>query len=101
MGRTAERVYTDPSDIARIEALTAELPSNAQVTIVCKDGATYTGTVAERPIAQLYFDGAGAEGFNAVVCLEDASAGDAGRTLWLDGIAEVRKLDSISGKREA
>lgn len=100
MGRTAERVYTKPSDIARIEALTAELPSNAQVTIVCKDGATYTGTVAERPIAQLYFDDAGKEGFNAVVCLEDEGA-DAGRTLWLDGIAEVRKLDSISGKLEA
>lgn len=100
MGRNAERVYTDPSDIARIEALTAELPSNAQVTIVCKDGAVHTGTVAERPIAQLYLDGEGKEGFNAVVCLEDEGV-DAGRTLWLDGIAEVRKLDSISGKREA
>jgi hypothetical protein len=56
--------------------------------------------VAERPIAQLYLDGEGREGFNAVVCLEDESA-DAGRTLWLDGIAEVRKLDSISGRSEA
>lgn len=100
MGRNAERVCTDSEDIARIEALSAELPSNARVTIVCKDGATWTGTVAERPVAQLYLDGEGREGFNAVVCLEDEGV-EAGRTLWLEDIAEVRKLDSISGHHEA
>jgi hypothetical protein len=73
MTRRAPHVYTDVGDIAHFEALTAQLPSNAHVTVVCKDGSRHTGVVGERPIVQLFFDetgGSGAEGMNAVVRLE-------------------------------
>ncbi|HET7359083.1 MAG TPA: DUF3247 family protein [Rhodanobacteraceae bacterium] len=104
MTRRAPHVYTDVGDIAHFEALTAQLPSNAHVTVVCKDGSRHTGVVGERPIVQLFFDetgGSDAEGMNAVVRLEEPGAPDGSRTLWLDDIIEVRKLDSISGRHEA
>jgi hypothetical protein len=104
MTRRAPHVYTHADDITRIETLAGQLPSNAHVTVTCKDGSSHTGVVGERPILQLFFDDRGgddAEGMNAVVRLEDPAAPDGSRTLWLDDIVEVRKLDSISGQHEA
>jgi hypothetical protein len=104
MTRRAPRVYTHADDIAHLEALTGQLPSNAHVTVVCRDGSRYTGMVGERPAMQLFFDdadGDDAEGMNAVLRLEDPTAPEGSRSLWLDDIVEVRKLDSISGRHEA
>lgn len=96
MSRRSEHVYTDPEDIAWLEALALRLPSNAHVAVQCKDGSQCTGVVSQRPSPQMFYDAEGVEGVNAVLRLEDDQARDGERELWLDRIASVRKLDSIS-----
>jgi len=97
MTRNANRVHTDPGAIARLESLIAALPNGARVELQLDDGPPLRGTVAARPILQLFFGPDGNEGSNAVVRLEPIGADpfDLSRPpqdLWLDSIIAVRDL---------
>jgi Protein of unknown function (DUF3247) len=92
MGRTAENVYTNDSDIRRIQQRVVELPSQARVRITMSSGAVITGTVTERPAAQLFEDASGAAGMNAQVRLDDLAAPPWTAFLWLSDIARVDRL---------
>ncbi len=96
MGRFAERIHTDRADIARLEARLLELPNDARVALRLDDGSELHGTVAARASLQLFEDRDGNEGMNAIVRLEDAVLDDGSRAavhdLWLDRIAEVRRI---------
>lgn len=93
MGRKAPEVVAAPSAIARIEALVASLPSQARVRVTMRDGRVVSGTVAERPAAQLFEDYDGAEGVNSVVRLDDPDAPTWTVYLWLSEIVRVEALD--------
>lgn len=94
MGRHAPQVYTLAADIARIEGLVTQLPSDAHVCIVLRDGARYSGVVSERPALQLFEDAHGVEGMNAQVRLDDPAAPTWTRYLWLGDVARVESLPS-------
>ena len=95
MGRTAERVYTDDADIARLEALVTELPDEARVELLLADGSSVTGTVSVRPTVQTFLDPRGEEGINGVVRIDDAADPSRLHWVWLDRIREVRRLDPV------
>jgi Protein of unknown function (DUF3247) len=95
MASGAEHVYTDPSDIQRIEALIEDLPGNARVTITERDGTISTGIVAVIPGVQVFRDVDGNEGMNAVVRIEDPARSNVIHTIWLDQIVRVEHLDSV------
>lgn len=97
MTRNAQRVHTDPGAIARLESLIAALPNGARVELQLDDGPPLRGTVAARPILQLFFGPDGTEGSNAVVRLEPMGDGafdmsQPPRDLWLDSITGIRDL---------
>lgn len=92
MGRTAQRVYVEPRDIARIQRFVVELPSQAHVRVTMQGGARVTGTVTERPAAQLFENASGAAGMNAQVRLDDPAAPQWSAYLWLGDIERVERL---------
>jgi len=91
MGRRAEKVFTEPQQIERIERLVTELPSQARVRITMCNGDVVSGTVTERPALQLYEDITGAEGVNAELRLDDPAVA-ASIYLWLGDIERVDAL---------
>lgn len=97
MGRLADRVHTDPAEVARIEALIAALPNGAHVALRLDDGREVNGVVAARPIAQLFFDATGTEGTNAVVRIEDRALDRPEQAgwwdVWVDSIVSLHRLD--------
>lgn len=93
MGRTAERVYTDDADIARLEALMQQLPDEARVELLLADGSSVSGVVSVRPTVQAFLDPQGEEGINGVVRIDDADDPSRAHYVWLDLIREVRRLD--------
>ena len=97
MSKYAERVYTEPGEIAGLEERIADLPDNARVTIVEYDGTTTTGVVAALPTVQSFRDADEREGMNGVVRLEDAGLPGGYRTIWLDRIERVIQQDSVKG----
>lgn len=92
MGRKAPEIVVSPAAIAHIEQLVTELPTHAHVRITLRDGRSVTGTVAERPAAQLFKDYDGSEGINSVVRLDDPQAPTWSVYLWLSEIARVEAL---------
>lgn len=100
MGQFAPRVCTRADDVKRLEALIYQLPGNARVRVRCTDGAQVSGLVCVRPTTQAFRDKSGKEGTNGLLRLEDASAPGGEHHVWLDQIAEVYRLDSISGRFE-
>ncbi len=48
----APHVYSDPMLIASLEALLGELPEQARVMLVLKDGSRVAGTVTAQPALQ-------------------------------------------------
>lgn len=94
MGRRAPAVFTAPDDIARIEDLVTQLPSQARVRVTMRSGHVIDGTVTERPATQLFEDDAGSEGFNAVVRLDDPASPPWTVYLWLSDIAQVEQFES-------
>jgi hypothetical protein len=93
MGRTAQKVYTEPRDIERIEQLVTQLPSRANVRITMCNGDILTGWVMERPAAQLYEDpSGGATGMNGEVRLDDPAAPTWSVYLWLGDIERVETI---------
>ncbi|HEY0179076.1 MAG TPA: DUF3247 family protein, partial [Dokdonella sp.] len=93
MGHYARHVCTDPGEIARIEQLVTELPSQARVRLHQRDGAEILGVVTERPAVQLFQDADGIEGVNAFVRLDDPDAPPWSAYIWLSDIERVERLD--------
>lgn len=92
MGQLAEHVYTEQRDIARIESWVEQLDDEARVEIHLADGARVDGYVAARPTIQVFRDGEGREGMNAVVRIDDAVAPEHAHYVWLDRIVDVRRV---------
>lgn len=97
MTRDAAHVTTRPVDVARLQALIGELGNGAHVRLHLADGSEVHGTVAARPVAQVFFGPDGEEGTNAVVRLEEPMlepSRDRGwRDVWLDQIVKIERLD--------
>jgi hypothetical protein len=91
MGRRAEKVFTEPQQVERIERLVTELPSQARVRITMCNGDVVSGTVTERPALQLYEDVSGAEGLNAELRLDDPAV-PASIYVWLGDIERVEPM---------
>ncbi|MFP7723047.1 DUF3247 family protein [Lysobacter sp. A3-1-A15] len=94
MTATVERVYTDPADIDRLQALVAQLPNDAHVELHLDDECHVRGTVSARPTLQAFVDPAGREGMNGLVRIEDRALempeSAQVHDIWLDRIVEVR-----------
>lgn len=97
MGKCAERVYTDQASIRRLESLIDELPTHGHVVLVMKDGSSCDGVVSTRPNMQMFRDADEREGINARVRLQRPDVPDWSRHVWLDQVARVEHLDSITG----
>lgn len=93
MGRNARQVYVDATEVARLEHLVTELPSQAQVRVILRNGDAVSGTVTERPALQLYEDARGIEGFNGELRLDDPRAPPWQAYVWLGDIERVERLD--------
>ena len=87
MSAAPEHLYTRQEDIARMEALVSQLPDEAVVELHLTDGGSI-------PSVQVFRDGDGHEGFNAVVRIDDHRRPDVTHYLWLDRIASVTPLGS-------
>jgi len=93
MGRIADRVYTDQTEITRLELRTEELPDEAVVELMLVDGTRVTGVVVVRPTIQTFRDPEGCEGINGLVRIDELHSGHS-RYLWLDSIQKVTALGS-------
>lgn len=91
MTQLAEHVYTKQHDIARIEAWVGQLDDEAKVAIRLSDGARVEGVVTARPTIQVFRDGSGREGVNAMVRIDDAANPEHAHYLWLDRIIDIRR----------
>src|SRR3546814_10405432 len=91
MTQFAEHVYTAQHDIARIESWAGQLEDEARVEILLVDGARVEGFVAARPTIQVFRDGAGREGMNAMVRIDDQANPEHAHYLWLDRIIDIRR----------
>lgn len=92
MGRTAAIVYTEQREIDRLEQLVTHLPGDVHVRITDAEGRKFEGTVVERPAPQLFENAEGDEGFNAMLRLDDPTATEGTRYLWLGDIRNVEHL---------
>ena len=90
MTQLAENVYTEQRDIARIESWAEQLEDEAKVAIRLADGARVEGFVTARPTIQVFRDGSGREGMNAMVRIDDAVTEHA-HYLWLDHIVDIQR----------
>ena len=97
MTRNAERVHTDPVEIAHIQHRIELLPNGAHVSLRMEDGSQIDGIVAARPVAQVFFGPDGEEGTNAVLRLEQPAMyhPETARVhdVWVDRILAIRRLD--------
>ncbi|MGH8157132.1 MAG: DUF3247 family protein [Rhodanobacter sp.] len=97
MGRQAQRVYTDPASIQKIESLIEELPANGHVVLVMQDGCSCDGVVSTRPNVQVFRDPQEREGVNATVRLQRPDVPEWSRHVWLDQVLRVEHLDPVMG----
>ncbi|MGE8281317.1 MAG: DUF3247 family protein [Stenotrophomonas sp.] len=88
----APHVYSDPMTIAAMEALLGELPGQARVLLVLKDGSRVAGTVTARPALQHYADATEATGVNGTVRLDDLVRACQQHVIWLDSVLDVQHL---------
>lgn len=95
MGRSAERVYTDPADIALLEKWVAELAVNAAVRIVKHDGETVEGVVSVTPTVQVFLGPGEQQGMNGMVRLIDRGRPNWDGLVWLGDIRDIQHLDSV------
>ena len=91
MTQFAEHVYTEQRDIARIESWAEQLEDEARVEIRLADGARVEGFVTARPTIQVFRDGEGREGMNAMVRIDDQADPEHAHYLWLDRIIDIRR----------
>lgn len=95
MGRRAERVYTDPADVAMLEKWVKELAVNAAVRIVKHDDEIVEGVVSVTPTVQMFLGPGDREGMNGVVRLLDMHKPDWDGLVWLGDIRDIQHLDSV------
>jgi hypothetical protein len=95
MGSTAEKVFIEPADIARLERWVEELAVNAHVRVHGVSGPPVEGIVTVTPTVQLFRNASGEEGMNGVVKLEDSRRPDWSGLVWLGDIMRVEHLDSV------
>lgn len=96
MGRIAEKIFTTPADIHRLERLVDELAINARVRLHTVDRRAIEGVVMVTPTVQTFRDPNDDEGINGVVKLEDPARPDWTEYVWLGDIASVEHLDSVT-----
>lgn len=94
MNELPECVVTDADGIDRLNVLIAALDDEEQVRLMLDDGSIAEGVVAVRPTLQVFRDGHGEEGSNALLRLEPLAGDGRPRYLWLDTIASVVRLGS-------
>ena len=100
MGRTAKNVYTEPGDIRRIQGFVVALPGQARVRITTRDGGIHTGTVTERPAAQVFEDASGSTGMNGLLRIDSSGPLEASTYLWLGDIKRVERLIENESSRD-
>ena len=91
MTQFAEQVYTEQRDIARIESWAEQLEDEARVEIRLANGECVEGFVTARPTIQVFRDGEGREGMNAMVRIDDQANPEHAHYLWLDRIVDIRR----------
>ncbi|HSX63857.1 MAG TPA: DUF3247 family protein [Pseudoxanthomonas sp.] len=89
-----DRVFTQPGDVALLEANIAALPDEAIVQLTMEDGSAVRGVVAVRPSAQIFRTDDGQEGINAVLRLDDLDHPEHPHYLWLDQVRDILPLGS-------
>ncbi|SEM07936.1 Protein of unknown function [Pseudoxanthomonas sp. GM95] len=94
MSKYAERVYTDATQIAQLEAWVTQLPSEARVAITLDDGSELQGVVPVQPTVQTFRDAEQREGINGLLRLEDLADPARQHHIWLDQIRKVIPLRS-------
>src|SRR3546814_14076829 len=99
MTQFAEHVYTAQHDIARIESWAGQLADEARVEILLVDGARVEGFVAARPTIQVFRDGEGREGMNAMVRIDDQANPEHAHYLWLARLIHVRSTGTAWARR--
>ena len=92
MNASRNKPRGESGDVARIEDLVMQLPSQARVRITMRNGDVFTGTVTERPATQLIRSGVADESINAIVRLDVPSAPPWNVYLWLSDIERVEKV---------
>ncbi len=95
MARIAQRVFTAPEDVERLERLVDELAVNARVRVYPNDGQPVEGMVTVTPTVQVFKSPEGDEGINGVVKLEDMQRPGWSGLVWLGDIRRVEHLDSV------
>jgi len=92
MSKYAERVHTDRTQIARLEALVTQLPAEARVALTLEDGSELRGTVPVEPAIQTFRDASEQEGINAWLRLDDLDDPARQHHVWLDQVRKVTRL---------
>ncbi len=95
MSQLAQRVHTHRDEIARLETLVTQLPSEARVELTLEDGGQLRGTVAVQPTVQTFRDMDGQEGTNGLLRLDDLDDPAHQHVVWLDTVAKVETLGSF------
>src|SRR3546814_19713177 len=98
MTQFAEHVYTAQHDIARIESWAGQLEDEARVEILLADGARVEGFVAARPPIQVFRDGEGREGMNALVRIDDQAHPEPSHYPWPERLI-ARRRSGTAGER--
>ncbi|WP_162407589.1 DUF3247 family protein [Pseudoxanthomonas jiangsuensis] len=94
MNEFPERLLTTAAGIERLTELCASLDDEEQVRLRFDDDRELQGVVAARPTVQVFRDGDGQEGYNALLRLEPLSGDAPPHYLWLDRLREVVRLGS-------
>lgn len=95
MSKYVERIHTDRAEIARLESLVTQLPSEARVVLTLDDGSELRGTVPVQPTIQTFRDASEQEGANALLRLDDLQDPARQHHVWLDRIVKVTRLGSF------
>lgn len=94
MNEFPERLLTTAAGIERLTELCTMLDDEEQVRLRFDDGRELEGVVAARPTVQVFRDGDGQEGYNALLRLEPLAGDSPPHYLWLDRLREVVRLGS-------
>lgn len=94
MNEHPERLLAGDAAVAHLNALILALDDEEQVRLTLDDGQLVEGVVAARPSLQVFREGDGNQGCNALLRLEPLTGDAPPHYLWLDRIREVFRLGS-------
>ena len=92
MSRTPPRLHDSREDLEAIERWIVELDDEAIVRVTLDDGIVVEGTVSARPTLEVFRDGEGREGHNALLRLDDLERPETPHYLWVGDIRAVERL---------